>query len=73
MDIIYGEIRTDLERAGTPIGANDLLIAAHALALDCTLVTDNQNEFKRVAKLRLENWLKQAESRETVLAYDGTC
>jgi tRNA(fMet)-specific endonuclease VapC len=40
------------------IGANDILIAAHALALDCTLVTDNEREFARVPGLRLVNWLK---------------
>ena len=56
-DEIYGEIRTQLELAGTPIGGNDLLIAAQALALDHTLVTDNDTEFSRVAGLRVENWL----------------
>jgi tRNA(fMet)-specific endonuclease VapC len=55
--IYYAEIRTALERAGTPIGANDYLIAAQALALDMTLVTDNVAEFSRVANLRVENWL----------------
>ena len=53
----YGEIRWHLEQRGTPIGSNDLLIAAHALALDLTLVTDNVDEFDRVPGLRLENWL----------------
>lgn len=53
----YAAIRTHLERQGTPIGPNDTLIAAHALALDCTLVTDNTAEFSRVTDLRLENWL----------------
>ena len=53
----YAELRAALERAGTPIGANDMLIAAHALALDCTLVTANEREFRRVAGLRVENWL----------------
>ena len=53
----YGEIRALLTRAGTPIGSNDLLIAAHALALDLTLVTDNLREFARVPNLRTENWL----------------
>lgn len=56
-DEAYARIRTDLERAGTPIGANDLLIAAHALALDLTLVTANIREFSRVPNLRVENWL----------------
>lgn len=53
----YARVRTTLERQGTPIGSNDLLIAAHALALDCTLVTDNLREFSRVPGLRTENWL----------------
>jgi tRNA(fMet)-specific endonuclease VapC len=54
----YGRIRSELEKAGTPIGANDLLIAAHALALDAILVTDNIREFKRVKGLHVENWLR---------------
>jgi tRNA(fMet)-specific endonuclease VapC len=54
----YATIRTHLEKAGTPIGPNDTLIAAHALALDCTLVSDNDTEFLRVPGLRVENWLK---------------
>lgn len=53
----YANIRAHLERLGTPIGPNDTLIAAHALALDCTLVTDNEAEFRRVPGLRVENWL----------------
>lgn len=53
----YALVREFLERAGTPISANDMLIAAHALALDCTLVTDNEREFRRVPGLRVENWL----------------
>ncbi len=57
-DEIYGSIRTELELAGTPIGGNDLLIAAHAITLDLTLVSDNEREFARVAGLRVENWLK---------------
>ncbi|HEX4111997.1 MAG TPA: type II toxin-antitoxin system VapC family toxin [Stellaceae bacterium] len=57
-DVIYGSIRARLEKAGTSIGANDLLIAAHAMALGCTLVTDNQREFGRIADLRCENWLR---------------
>lgn len=52
----YGRLRAELERRGTPIGANDMLIAAHALALDCTLVTANEREFRRVPNLRVENW-----------------
>ena len=53
----YGEIRAALERAGTPIGGNDLLIAAHARALGMTLVTNNRREFDRVPGLSVENWL----------------
>ena len=53
----YATIRAHLQRQGTPIGPNDTLIAAHALALDCTLVTDNEVEFRRVPGLRVENWL----------------
>lgn len=52
----YGQLRAVLERKGTPIGPLDTQIAAHALALDVTLVTNNQREFKRVPGLRLENW-----------------
>jgi len=52
----YGVVRADLERAGTPIGSMDLLIAAHALALGRTVVTNNVREFERVAGLKVENW-----------------
>ena len=54
----YGRLRLQLEQAGQPIGANDLLIAAHALALGATVVTDNQREFQRVPGLRVESWLQ---------------
>ena len=54
----YGEVRAALESVGRPIGANDLWIAAQALALGATLVTDNLAEFSRVEGLRLENWLR---------------
>jgi tRNA(fMet)-specific endonuclease VapC len=57
VDTVYGRIRSRLERLGTPIGPNDLWIAAHALALDLTLVTGNVREFSRVPGLRVENWL----------------
>ncbi len=57
-DLRYGEIRVFLNQAGKPIGGNDLLIAAHALALDLTLVTANVREFSRVPSLRVENWLE---------------
>ena len=53
----YAEIRTHLSRQGRPIGSNDLLIAAHTLALDLVLVTDNVDEFARVPGLSIENWL----------------
>lgn len=56
--LLYGALRAELEAAGTPIGAYDLLIAAHALSLGYTLVTDNEREFKRVSRLRVENWLR---------------
>ena len=52
----YGRIRADLKRKGTPIGANDLMIAAHAKSLGMTLVTNNTKEFERVEGLMLEDW-----------------
>jgi tRNA(fMet)-specific endonuclease VapC len=58
-DATYGSIRAHLERVGQPIGANDLLIAAQAVALGCTLVTDNEREFTRVQGLACENWLRE--------------
>ena len=51
-----GTLRHRLDKAGTPLGPYDLLIAAHALALDLTLVTANTGEFGRVADLRIESW-----------------
>ncbi len=56
---LYGKIRTQLERGGTPIGSFDYLIAAHALSLDVTLVTNNTREFNRVPGLKVENWVNQ--------------
>jgi tRNA(fMet)-specific endonuclease VapC len=53
----YGRTRAQLEAAGTPIGNNDLWIAAHALAQNMTLITNNVGEFQRVQGLRVENWL----------------
>ena len=53
----YADIRTVLERAGTPIGSHDLFIAAHARSLGLTLVTHNMREFERVPGLRREDWL----------------
>jgi len=57
VDARYAALRLALERAGTPIGGNDMLIAAHALALGLTLVTANEGEFSRVSGLSVENWL----------------
>ncbi|MCF3641558.1 type II toxin-antitoxin system VapC family toxin [Rhizobium sp. TRM95111] len=56
----FAEIRYDLERKGTPIGPFDMLIAAHALSLDLTLVTANIREFSRVEGLKVENWMEAA-------------
>ena len=52
----YAAVRLALSRAGTPIGPNDTFIAAHALALGYTLVTDNEDEFRRVVGLKVANW-----------------
>jgi tRNA(fMet)-specific endonuclease VapC len=57
--ITYGDIRSALEKKGNIIGSNDLLIAAHALSLDCILVTNNEKEFSRVDGLKIENWVNQ--------------
>ena len=57
VDRHYAHLRAHLERHGTPISGNDMLIAAHALALDCILVTTNTREFAQIDGLRLENWL----------------
>jgi tRNA(fMet)-specific endonuclease VapC len=57
-DAAYGAIRASLEKVGRTIGANDLLIAAHALALGHTLVTDNERDFRPVPKLPIVNWLR---------------
>jgi tRNA(fMet)-specific endonuclease VapC len=53
---VYGRVRAELERAGTPIGPLDTMIAAHVLSLDLILVTDNEREFRRVAGLKVQNW-----------------
>jgi len=53
----YAKIRALLAKKGKPIGNNDLWIAAHALSLDIILVTNNQKEFKRIAELKIENWV----------------
>ncbi len=52
----YGQVRAQLEASGTPIGPNDMLIAAHALSRGLTVVTDNLEEFERVKGLKVENW-----------------
>jgi tRNA(fMet)-specific endonuclease VapC len=57
-DTTYGLLRAQLEQAGRPIGANDLLIAAQAVALGYTIVTDNEREFARIRDLSCENWLR---------------
>jgi tRNA(fMet)-specific endonuclease VapC len=54
----YGRVRAQLEAGGTPIGPNDMLIAAHALSRGLTVVTDNTAEFGRVKGLKVENWRK---------------
>lgn len=59
----YADLRARLELSGTPIGPNDTLIAAHALALDATLVSADA-EFSRVTGLRVENWLVSTASQE---------
>ena len=54
----YGDLRAQLEKQGTPIGSLDMLIAAHALSIACTLVTNNEKEFIRIPNLRIDNWAK---------------
>jgi len=58
VDAIYAQLRHALEQVGTPIGPNDLFIAAHALCENLILVTANAREFSRIDGLRLENWLE---------------
>ncbi len=53
----YGDIRATLEKVGKTIGSLDLLIGAHALSLDCTLVTNNIKVFERIKSLKIENWI----------------
>jgi tRNA(fMet)-specific endonuclease VapC len=55
---LYGSIRSDLESRGLVIGSMDMLIAAHALSLGVTLVSNNVREFSRIASLSLENWVE---------------
>jgi len=54
--VVYGDVRSGLEKRGEVIGPHDLLIAAHALSLDRILVTNNEREFKRVEGLKVDNW-----------------
>jgi tRNA(fMet)-specific endonuclease VapC len=54
----YGELRTYVEKQGKPIGPLDMLIAAHALSIPCTLVTNNEKEFVRIPNLKIDNWTK---------------
>ena len=54
---VYGDLRAELERDGRSIDALDTMIAAHALSLDATLVTNNVREFSRVPRLNLDNWV----------------
>jgi tRNA(fMet)-specific endonuclease VapC len=54
---VYGDLRADLERRGTPIGSLDTMIAAHALSLQARLVTNNTREFAKVPGLHLDNWV----------------
>jgi tRNA(fMet)-specific endonuclease VapC len=55
--VVYGNLRATLEKRGTPIGSLDTLIAAHALSLQVTLITNNIREFNRVSNLKLDNWI----------------
>lgn len=55
----YGKLRAELKRTGNELGPNDLLIAAHAMSLGATLVTDDDRAFSRVRGLKIENWLRQ--------------
>ena len=59
-DAAYDQLRNRLEQAGKPISGNDLLIAAHAITLRRTIVTDNEREFARIDELSCENWLRGA-------------
>ena len=55
---VYGDIRFQLEKRGRPIGPLDLLIAAHAISQNLVLITNNDKDFKRIEKLKIENWTK---------------
>lgn len=55
----YGDLRVGLEKQGTPIGSLDMLIAAHAIALNSVLITNNEKEFFRIPNLKIDNWVPQ--------------
>ena len=55
---VYGDIRFQLENLGQPIGPLDLLIAAHAISRDLVLISNNEGEFKRIKRLKVENWAR---------------
>ena len=57
----YGELRTAVEKRGTPLGPYDMMIAAHALSLGLIVVTDNEREFRHVKSLQVENWRDRRE------------
>lgn len=57
-DSAYAKLRAELETAGVPIGGNDMLIAAQAVATGRVVVTDNEREFQRIGGLQVENWLR---------------
>jgi tRNA(fMet)-specific endonuclease VapC len=61
--LVYGTIRAELERQGTPIGGMDMLISAQAIAGEYTLVTNNLKEFRRIPALRCETWIKNSADR----------
>jgi tRNA(fMet)-specific endonuclease VapC len=56
----YGDLRVHLERQRTPIGSLDMLIAAHALSVSCTLVTNNDKEFGHIPNLKIESWVNKS-------------
>lgn len=70
-DLRYAELRASLERAGTPIGPNDMLIAAHARALDLILVTGNTREFARVPMLSAVDWLNNPSALDETASPDS--
>ena len=55
----YGDLRAGLEKQGTPIGSLDMLIAAHSISLNSVLITNNEKEFSRIPKLKIDNWVSK--------------